>query len=125
MEKRKRKNSRAKGKVGELEIAGILRDAGWPGARRGQQRSGVDQADVIDGPAGVHLEVKRTEALQLWPALAQATRDAPAGSVPVVVHRRSRSGWIAVLDLSALLALLRELEGHRLLHGPLDTPERS
>lgn len=124
-EKPRRKNSRAKGAVGERELAEVLRAAGWPGARRGQQRSGLDQADVIGGPENVHLECKRVETLRLWPAIEQAARDAPAGTVPVVVHRRSRSGWVAILDLRALLSLLREVEGQRLLHGPLDLPARS
>lgn len=116
----KRIDSRSKGKAGELEFRDVLRSFGWD-ARRGQQRSGVDQADVIGGPEGVHFEVKRVEMLRLWPAVAQATRDAPPGSVPVVVHRRSRSGWVAILPVEALLEALRALEWLTLVHGPLST----
>ncbi len=104
----RRKNSRAKGKTGELEFKELLREAGWPNARRGQQRAGVDQADVIDGPPGVHFEVKRVENLNVWAAHEQATRDAPAGHVPVVAMRRNRSSWLAVLPMHELLQLLRQ-----------------
>lgn len=100
-------NSRRKGKQGELELAAVLREAGWPLARRGQQRSGVDQADVIDGPAGVHFEGKRVERLNPWKALAQARHDAPHGALPVVAARRNGSEWVAILDLRSFLGLLQ------------------
>lgn len=102
------KNSRAKGKTGELEFKELLREAGWPNARRGQQRAGVDQADVIDGPPGVHFEVKRVENLNVWAAHEQATRDAPAGHTPIVAMRRNRSSWLAVLPMHELLQLLKQ-----------------
>lgn len=100
-------NGRAKGKTGELEFKDLLREHGWADARRGQQRSGVDQADVIGGPPGVHFEVKRVEALNVWAAFEQAERDAPAGTTPVVAMRRNRSRWLAVLPIEVLLELLR------------------
>lgn len=103
-------NSRRKGASGEREFAEELRRNGWPNARRGQQRSGVDQADVIDGPPGVHWEVKRVEALNVWKAMAQAQRDAPAGALPAVAMRRNNGAWLAVVPLDAFLALLRAAE---------------
>ena len=106
---KKRKNSRAKGAVGERELSEFLRERGWPGSRRGQQRSGVDTADVIDGPEGWHLECKRVEKLNVWAAFAQATEDAPAGDHPCVAMRRNHSQWLAVVKLETLLGLLREL----------------
>lgn len=114
-------NSRAKGKVGELELSKVLGEFGWP-ARRGQQRSGVDQADVIDGPPGWHFEVKRTEKIQLWKAVEQANRDAPAGEVPVVVTRRNRSPWLAVVDLRTLLRLVRAAAGEPFAPLPASEP---
>lgn len=103
-------NSNRKGKVGEREFAEFLRAAGWPNARRGQQRAGVDQPDVIGGPQGVHFEVKRVQSLNLGAAMRQATRDAGAGEVPVVAHRRNGEAWLATLPLDALLSLLRLAE---------------
>lgn len=98
-------NSRQKGARGERELAGVLAEFGWP-ARRGQQRSGVDQADVIDGPPGIHFECKRVESLNVWAAYAQAQRDAPNDHTPVVAMRRNKSPWLAVVDLRTLLRLL-------------------
>lgn len=99
-------NSRQKGARGERELAAVLREEGWIGAMRGQQRSGCEQADVVGGPAGVHWEVKRVERLLLAKAVEQARRDARPGEVPIVAHRRSQEPWMATLDLRVLLRLL-------------------
>jgi hypothetical protein len=99
---------RRKGATGELEVVHLVRDHGWTAARRtsdgrGQQTRG----DVTNGPAGVHLEVKRQERLNVPGALRQAQADANPLDVPVVVHRPSRQEWMATLPLDELLALLR------------------
>ena len=62
---------------------------------------------MIDGPPGVHFEVKRVENLNVWAAHEQATRDARDGEVPVVAMRRNRSSWLAVLPMHTLLLLLQ------------------
>ena len=101
-------NSRAKGQRGELELATFFKEHGIE-ARRGQQFSGgPGSPDVVHGLPGVHVECKRTESLQLWPALDQATRDAAEGFTPVVFHRPSRRPWIAILDASAFIELVKE-----------------
>ena len=80
------KMQREKGKRGERELAGILRDYGY-NCRRGQQYCGTSgDADVIGLP-NVHIEVKRVEDLRLRKALQQSSRDARAGEIPVVMHR--------------------------------------
>jgi Holliday junction resolvase len=99
-------NSNQKGKRGERELAEVLRRHGYDGARRGQQRSGVDQPDVIGGPEGWHIEAKFVERLNIWAAWAQAERDAQ-GKLPMVAMKRSRSGWLAVVPLDVLLGLIR------------------
>lgn len=99
--------STSTGSCGERELAGFLRERGWRAAKRGQQRSGLEQADVVDGPAGVHFEVKRVEKLNVWAAYEQAQRDAELSEEPVVAMRRNRSPWLAVVDLGVFLALLR------------------
>lgn len=104
---KKRKNSRAKGAAGERELSALLRKNGFALALRGQQRSGLEQADVVGVP-GVHFECKRVEALNVWAAHAQARRDSPAENLPVVAMRRNRDvRWLAVLDLEAFLSLWR------------------
>ncbi len=103
------KLSRDKGKRGELEAAELIRRFGFE-ARRGQQfRGGPGSPDVAHSIPGVHVEVKRTERLALYPALEQAAEDTPFGGKPVVLHRPSRKDWVAVMYAGDLLFLLREL----------------
>lgn len=99
------KNSRAKGKRGELELAAELRTYGFD-ARRGQQyRGGGDSPDVVGLP-GVHIECKRVQALNIEKAMAQSRRDAEGtGEVPVVMHRRNREGWKVTMDLGEFMNL--------------------
>jgi len=99
---------RRKGAAGELEVIHLLRDHGWRDARRtsdgrGQQTRG----DVTNGPAGIHLEIKRQERLNVPAALRQAEADAHPHDVPVVVHRPARMQWMATLPADELFALLR------------------
>jgi Holliday junction resolvase len=95
-------NSRAKGARGEREFAEYLRAKGFS-ARRGQQfAGGPDSPDVIsDLP--IHWEVKRVEALQLHPAMAQAIRDCKEGLTPVVAHRRNGGEWLAIMRMDDYL----------------------
>lgn len=86
------KMQREKGKHGERELASILRDYGY-NCRRGQQYCGTSgDADVI-GLTNIYIEVKRVEDLRLRKALQQASRDARAGEIPVVMHRRNYEPW--------------------------------
>lgn len=96
-------NSKQKGKRGELEFCTYLRERGIA-ARRGQQFSGSpDSPDVVcDLP--VHFEVKRCNALRLYPSVDQARAD--CGDVmPVVAHRADRKRWLAILDMDDFLRL--------------------
>ncbi len=101
------RRSRSKGARGERQAARELsRVLGVP-ARRGQQFSGVEGKDVVVGLDGLHVEVKRTEKLSLYPAVEQARRDAAAGEVPVVLHRRNGKPWLVILELEQLPELAR------------------
>lgn len=91
------RKSREKGKRGEREVAGILREHGYPEARRGVQYSGRTGAADVIGLPGWHIEVKRVEHFDLMSAAAQAERDARDGERWVIFHRPSRKPWIAVL----------------------------
>lgn len=98
------KASRDKGKRGELELASVLRSHGYD-CRRGQQyRGGVGSPDVV-GLAGIHIECKRVERLDLAAAMAQAVRDCAANRLPAVFHRRSRAPWLVTMRLDDWLAL--------------------
>jgi Holliday junction resolvase len=104
--KKRRVNSRAKGARGELELSAFLRSRGFE-ARRGQQNSGgVDSPDVITDLPGIHPEVKRTETLSVYVAMAQAIRDAAGAKTPVVFHKRNHKEWLVILRADDFLNLL-------------------
>lgn len=90
------KLSRDKGKVGEREVAALLREYGFEGKRGVQYQGGKDSADVTGLP-GFHIEVKRTEKLNLEAAMAQARADC-GGNIPIVFHRKSKNDWVVVMD---------------------------
>lgn len=100
------KMSKNKGKVGEREVAELLRAHGFD-ARRGQQfAGGGDSPDVVHDIPGVHIEVKRTERLDLWSAMEQSARDAKPGEAPVVFHRPNRREWVVIIPASEFLKLV-------------------
>lgn len=99
-------NSCKKGSRGELELLHLLEAQGLA-CRRNDQRyiggkNNPDLALTINGQR-YHVECKRRERLNLHEAYAQAVRDAAADSVPVVIHRRNREGWMVTLSLSDFL----------------------
>lgn len=110
----KRKNSRTKGKVGELELAHYLSDRGFP-ARRGQQFSGGGESPDIVCPAlrdgiGAHIEAKRVERLNVDLAIEQCIRDSGGlAGAHLVMHRRNKKPWLVTLPLDEFLALVGPL----------------
>lgn len=99
------KNGCQKGKRGEREAAKAWARAGLGRARRGRQYHGLEGRDVVALELdGIHIEVKRTEALSLYPAMEQAMRDAN-GALPLLLHRRNRKPWLVILPLDQLVAL--------------------
>lgn len=103
--------SRRKGAAAEREVAAILRTHGFDARRGTQTRGGTEEPDVVTSLPGYHLEVKRTEKLSIWAAIAQAERDLdPADdvTVPVVVFRRNRSRWMVALPFEDFLALVKD-----------------
>lgn len=97
-------NSKQKGKRGELEVAHFFKDYGFD-ARRSQQFAGMNgDADVVGVPF-LHLEVKRTEKLNLDKAMAQSVRDAREGEIPTVVHRKDRQEWRITLSLEDFMPI--------------------
>lgn len=100
----RRKNSRKKGKEGELELAAKLRDLGY-NARRGVQYCGRTGAADVVGVPGLHIECKRQESLNYYAAYDQSCHDARPGEMPVVFHRKSYKGWLATLSLDDFMKL--------------------
>ena len=104
------KMQREKGKRGERELAQILRNYGFNNARRGQQYCGANgDADVV-GLEGIHIEVKRTEKLNLYNALAQAKADAKQDEMPVVMHRKNNCEWVVIQPLADWIELYKVRE---------------
>ena len=101
-------NSREKGKRGERELANWLKERGHD-ARRGQQYAGgTDSPDVIcETLPGVQIEVKRTEKLNLYAALAQAQFDSLGQGIPTVWHRKNNREWVVILSAEKFLELLK------------------
>lgn len=102
-------NSRNKGAVGERELAAKLREYGY-NCRRGQQYSGANgDADVVGLP-GIHIEVKRVEKLNLYDAMAQSVRDAKAGEIPTVFHRKNNKEWLVTLRMDDFMKMYKAME---------------
>lgn len=95
-------HGRQKGARGERSAAQAWAEALGldPAAcRRGQQfAGGTDSPDVVHPLKDIHLEVKRVEAGNPYRWVEQAVRDA-GGKIPLVLHRRNRKDWIAIVRL--------------------------
>lgn len=100
-------NSRAKGAAGERELSKVLGEVLGVKMRRGQQFSGLaGNADVV-GVDGLHVECKRVQSLNVSKAIEQSIRDAKAGSVPIVAHRKNGEQWLVTCCLDDLVDLSR------------------
>lgn len=108
---------RRKGLEGEREVAAIWRDSGFTIHNLEGQGDHAVVLPYITGGSGtrddplrtqphVHCEVKRCETTRPWAWYEQASSEAPAGSVPVVAFRRSKSPWLALIELEDLARLL-------------------
>lgn len=106
------KNSKRKGKTGELELARKLREYGYD-VRRSVQYNGKEEEGQPDllGLPGIHIECKRTEKLSLYDAVNQAKRDNEGKEeIPVVFHRRNNCEWLAILPLDGFMKIYAEYE---------------
>lgn len=93
------KASRDKGRRGEREVVRLFKEAGYEAERGWQSRGGgPDQPDVVVNGYPLHIEVKRTERLSIYPSMEQAIRDAGSGgNHPVVFHKRNNKPWLVVM----------------------------
>lgn len=104
-------NAKRKGSAGERELAELLRESGIRAFRNDQIFiGGHDNPDVSAEIAGMrlHIEVKRQEKLNVSEAVKQAIRDAAAGTMPIVAHRRNREQWLITMPLGPLVELMKE-----------------
>jgi len=105
---------RDKGKRGERECAAALDAAlgGDTGARRGVQYAGGNESPDVRIDLPLHVEVKRCEALNLYAALDQASKDAPEGVPAIVCHRRNGRKWVAILEIDSLADVAQIVSNH-------------
>lgn len=96
------RTSRRKGASGEREVRDIFRRHGFHCVRDGRF-----EGDLNHDVPGVWVEVKRRETLAIPAWLRQAEHDAPEGTVPWVVFRRSKEPWRVVMPLEEALRLKR------------------
>lgn len=109
--------SRRKGKVGEQQLARILR-AEFPdfasGIRRGLQSrdGGTDNCDV-QGLPGFHLEHKQQKKPNMKAAYEQAVADAQGKAFPMAVVQFDRARErLCVIGLTDMCRILRAAYGH-------------
>lgn len=124
---KKKINSRDKGAVGERELAAEFNRLFNTTARRGQQFSGIGGEDVV-GLAGVHVESKRVEKLNIHNAMNQAVRDSKGVKIPAVFHRKNRTPWLVTVrlnDLTKFVFCMQDVieNGNKLAASPAVAPK--
>ena len=123
-------NSRNKGATFEREIARRFREHGFLNAKRGlQYQSGMEAADV-EGVRGYHLELKRTETLNLQRAYEQSVHDSKTGEVPVVISKKNGKDILITMPFNWWLKremylndILKYAKGLRLAENYTDTAQ--
>mgnify|MGYP005958052193 FL=1 len=104
-------NSKQKGKRGELEFAKLCREMGYDVRRTAQYCGNTGDASDCVGLPGIHIEVKRTERLNLYEAMDQSVRDSrDSDDIPMVAHRRNNCDWLIIMRAEDWFELYREWE---------------
>lgn len=101
------KMQREKGKLGEREVANLLKKFGFDGKRTAQYCGKAGTADVT-GIDGIHIEVKRQETTKIHEWMKQAESDAQENETPCVFHRRNNERWLCTLPLIDFLQICKE-----------------
>lgn len=109
-------NSRRKGKDGELEACKLLRQLGFPAARRMQQYCGKEGHADVAGVPGLHLEVKRMRRVRIQNhLLGQAVDECKDGDLPCLLSREDGSEWVFSCRLVDLPAVAEVVVRERVL----------
>lgn len=101
--------SREKGKRGEREAAALLRCFSFEAIRSVQYNGRAGPWDVTCPELermGFGVEVKNTQRAALAAWLEQA-ESSGSGLAPLILWKRPRKGWVAVLPAERALELLR------------------
>ena len=98
------KMQRDKGKRGEREVVAILKELGWPEARRARQSDGAIDPDVA-GCDPLWIEVKRRKLIAACRFMDQAEGDASAKKIPTTFMREDGGEWYVMCRSDDLLRL--------------------
>lgn len=98
------KASRDKGARGEREVAAIFRAAGFD-CERVPNSGGLRIKGDLHGNVPVHVEVKRTERLDLYAGIRQAQIESD-GRPYWLVHRRNGTQWFVTMPLAQAVGML-------------------
>lgn len=107
-------NSKQKGARFERLLASKFREYGYSDSRRTAQYCGNtgDASDVVGLPL-IHVEAKHQEQMRLYEWIAQAKRDAQAGSenkLPAVFHKKNNAEILVTMTLEDWMCIYREFE---------------
>ena len=103
-------NSRTKGASGEREAAKKWNSILPVEAIRGQQRSGLEQADVVDVSDSFHIEVKRYKQFAIWKFIEQMRRDSDEGQIKVLQFRPDGdTDWHVAVSMDQLIPFCEEI----------------
>ena len=107
------KASRDKGKRGEREARDLVREQ-WqsPNCQRSAQVSGTFCADLLGGPEGLHLEVKRYKRIVALDFLEQAKEDSDEDATPLVVMREDGGEWALMVPFDRSVEFARRILAH-------------
>jgi Holliday junction resolvase len=98
------KSSRDKGARGEREVAAIFRAAGFD-VNRVPNSGGLRLKGDLYGAVPIHVEVKRTERLDLHRGIRQAQLESD-GRPFWLVHRRNGTQWFVTMPLAQAVGML-------------------
>lgn len=113
-------NSKQKGARFERELASRFREQGYNARRTAQYCGNTGDASDVVGLPGIHVEAKHQEAMRLYEWMAQAKRDARAGSgnkLPAVFHKKNNASILVTMELEDWMNLYREWEAGFNLSG--------
>jgi len=99
------KKSISKGKRGEREFANYLKSKDID-ARRGQQHKGTSDSPDVISEMPYHIEVKRVEALHLYPSLEKAKEE--GDKTPIVAHRKNNKDWVIILYADDFIDMVKQ-----------------
>lgn len=96
---KKKINSNAKGKAGELEFANLCKGYGFD-TRRSQQFSGMHKeadGDVV-GLDNCYIEVKRLERINVDLVMDRLKEDNKTGDMGILAHRKNQKSWLITME---------------------------